>query len=41
MERKSMARVTQHHCNTIARTLNDRPRKRYDFDTPEQRFQLA
>ena len=40
-KRKSMARVTQHHCNAIARKLNERPRKRYDFDTPEERFHVA
>lgn len=40
-KRTSMARVTQLHCNAIARNLNTRPRKRYDFDTPEERFHVA
>ena len=37
-KRKSMARVTQRDCNAIAKKLNSRPRKRYDYDTPEERF---
>jgi IS30 family transposase len=40
-KRKSMAHVTQHDCNQIAEKLNTRPRKRYDFDTPEKRFHAA
>ena len=40
-KRKSMAYVTQHDCNQIAEKLNTRPRKRYDFDTPEERFHAA
>jgi IS30 family transposase len=40
-KRKSMAHVTQHDCNQIAEKLNTRPRKRYDFDTPEDRFHAA
>ena len=32
----SMARLTQHDCNTIARQLNRRPRKRLGFRTPEE-----
>jgi IS30 family transposase len=38
-KRQSMAGVTQWDCNRIARSLNSRPRKRYDFRTPEERFQ--
>jgi IS30 family transposase len=30
----SMARLTQHQCNAIARNLNTRPRKRHGFRTP-------
>jgi IS30 family transposase len=37
-KRKSMARVTQRDCNAIAKKLNSRPRKRYGYDTPEERF---
>jgi len=37
-KRKSMARVSQHDCNVIAKKLNSRPRKRYGYDTPEERF---
>jgi len=40
-KRKSMAHVTQWDCNRIAKKLNTRPRKRYDFDTPEERFHAA
>ena len=40
-KRKSMARITQRDCNRIARTLNTRPRKRYDYQTPEDRFHAA
>ena len=40
-KRKSMAHVTQHDCNKIAAKLNTRPRKRYDYDTPEERFHAA
>jgi len=40
-KRKSMAHVTQHDCNAIAKKLNTRPRKRYDYDTPEERFHAA
>ena len=32
----SMARLTQHDCNAIARTLNQRPRKRLGYRTPEE-----
>jgi IS30 family transposase len=40
-KRKSMAQVTQHDCNRIAKKLNQRPRKRYDSQTPEERFHVA
>ena len=40
-KRTSMARVTQWDCNRIAKKLNTRPRKRYDYDTPEERFHAA
>jgi IS30 family transposase len=33
--------VTQHDCNKIVEKLNTRPRKRYNFDTPEERFHAA
>lgn len=32
----SMANLTQQHCNSIARALNDRPRKRLGFKTPQE-----
>ena len=40
-KRKSMTSVTQHDCNKIAEKLNTRPRKRYGYDTPEERFHAA
>jgi IS30 family transposase len=40
-KRKSMAHVTQWDCNRIAKKLNTRPRKRYDYETPEERFHAA
>jgi len=40
-KRTSMGRVTQHDCNAIAQKLNDRPRKRYNYQTPEDRFHAA
>jgi len=40
-KRTSMAHVTQRDCNAIARQLNVRPRKRYDYQTPEERFHAA
>jgi IS30 family transposase len=40
-KRKSMAHVTQRDCNKISEKLNNRPRKRYNFDTPEERFHAA
>ena len=35
---KSMASLTQRRCNAIAEHLNQRPRKRYDYKTPNQCF---
>jgi len=40
-KRTSMARVSQTDCNRIAKRLNTRPRKRYDYQTPEERFHVA
>lgn len=40
-KRTSMAHTTQHDCNRIARKLNPRPRKRYDYQAPDERFQAA
>jgi len=40
-KRTSMAHVTQRDCNRITKKLNTRPRKRYDYDTPEERFHAA
>jgi len=40
-KRKSMAHVTQRDCNAIGKKLNTRPRKRYDYHTPEERFHVA
>ena len=34
----SMAKLSQHRCNAIARELNDRPRKRLSFKTPQECF---
>ncbi len=34
----SMAGLSQHRCNAIARELNDRPRKRLGFKTPQECF---
>lgn len=34
----SMASLTQRQCDAIARKLNTRPRKRYGYQTPEQRL---
>jgi IS30 family transposase len=39
-KRKSMARLSQDHCDAIAQRLNVRPRKRYDFRTPEEERDL-
>ena len=35
-KRQSLARLTQHDCNAIARQLNRRPRKRLGYRTPEE-----
>lgn len=40
-KRTSMACVSQRDCNRIAKKLNTRPRKRYNYDTPEERFHVA
>jgi IS30 family transposase len=40
-KRNSMVHVTQYDCNAIAKRLNTQPGKRYDFDTPEERFHAA
>lgn len=40
-KRTTMAHVTQRDCNAIAQKLNTRPRKRYDYQTPEVRFHAA
>lgn len=34
----SMASISQHRCNAIARKLNSRPRKRLGYRTPEESF---
>lgn len=34
----SMAKLSQHRCNAIARELNDRPRERLGFKTPQECF---
>ena len=39
-KRKSMARLSQQRCDTIAYSLNTRPRKRYDYRTPEEEYAL-
>jgi transposase, IS30 family len=35
-KRTSMAKVTQQQCDVIAEKLNNRPRKRYDYQTPRE-----
>jgi IS30 family transposase len=40
-KRQSMARIDQHTCSRIAKKLNSRPRKRYEYETPEERFHAA
>ncbi len=37
-KRTSLAGLTQHHCNALARRLNTRPRKRLGYRTPEECF---
>jgi transposase, IS30 family len=39
-KRTSMARVSQHRCDAIAQRLNTRPRKRFDFRTPQEQCEL-
>jgi len=38
-KRQSMARLTQHDCNRIAKQLNTRPRKRLGYRTPEESYE--
>ena len=38
-KRRSMTRLTQHDCNRIARQLNQRPRKRLGYRTPEEVYE--
>ncbi|BFM12777.1 hypothetical protein R50072_29300 [Simiduia litorea] len=35
---ESMASLTQQQCDTIAQKLNSRPRKRYNYKTPEEMY---
>jgi IS30 family transposase len=35
---QSMAQLTQHDCDRLARRLNTRPRKRHGYHTPEERY---
>jgi IS30 family transposase len=35
---QSLSHLTQHDCNAIAKTLNTRPRKRYNYRTPEELY---
>jgi IS30 family transposase len=39
-KRQSMAHITQRHCSRIAHTLNNRPRKRLGFRTPQECYEL-
>jgi len=39
-KRTSMARLSQLRCDSIAERLNTRPRKRYDYRTPEEECEL-
>ncbi len=39
-KRQSMASLTQYECNAIARKLNRRPRKRLEYKTPEESYNL-
>jgi IS30 family transposase len=38
---RSMAGITQIDCNRIARELNDRPRKRLDYQSPNECYNVA
>lgn len=37
-KRRSLAKVRQHHCDIVTQKLNHRPRKRYGYKTPFDRF---
>ena len=37
-KRQSMKKLRQKRCDDIAEELNNRPRKRYDYKTPNQCF---
>ena len=37
-KRQSMAELTQKECNAIAKKLNNRPRKRHAYKTPNECF---
>ncbi len=37
-KKMSMANLTQRQCDAIAKKINNRPRKRYDYDTPNKRL---
>lgn len=39
-KKKSMARLSQARCHSIAKRLNTRPRKRYDYRTPQEQYEL-
>lgn len=39
-KRKSMARVSQAQCDTVAARLNNRPRKRLNYRTPSESYDL-
>jgi IS30 family transposase len=39
-KRTSMARLSQDRCDAIAQNLKARPRKRYDYRTPEEQCEL-
>lgn len=38
-KRRSLASARQHHCDAIAHKLNSRPRKRYGYKTPIERYE--
>lgn len=40
-KRTSQANITQRHCDALARKLNNRPRKRLGFRTPEECFNVT
>ncbi len=39
-KRTSFATLTQQQCNAIARKLNERPRKRFDYRTPQEMLHI-